>query len=85
MRAGTRRLYTLPPGDAVSEPVFVPRDAAAAEGDGWLLCVVWRGEARRSDLIVLDTSDVAAGPVATVPLAHRVPFGFHGNWMPAAA
>jgi carotenoid cleavage dioxygenase len=85
MQRGVRRLYTLPAGDAVSEPVFVPRDARAAEGDGWLLCVVWRGEARRSDLVVLDTSDVAAGPVATVPLAHRVPFGFHGNWMPPAA
>jgi carotenoid cleavage dioxygenase len=67
----------------VSEPVFVPR--GADEGDGWLLAVVWRGEARRSDLIVLETSDVTSGPVATVQLAHRVPFGFHGNWMAHAA
>jgi carotenoid cleavage dioxygenase len=33
--------------------------------------------------VVLDARDVAAGPVATVALPQRVPFGFHGNWMPA--
>jgi carotenoid cleavage dioxygenase len=83
MRGGQRHDYTVPAGDAVSEPVFVPR--GADEGDGWLLAVVWRGEERRSDLIVLDTSDIRSGPVATVQLAHRVPFGFHGNWMAHAA
>jgi carotenoid cleavage dioxygenase len=47
--------------------------------------VAWRGTERRSDLIVLDTSDVAHGPIATVQLTHRVPFGFHGNWVCATA
>jgi hypothetical protein len=27
---------------------------------------------------------LAAGPIATVQLSHRVPFGFHGNWRQAA-
>ncbi len=72
-------------GDAVSEPVFVPRHPGAGEGDGWLLVVAWRGEERRSDLLVFDTGGIADGPVATVRLSHRVPFGFHGNWVPAAA
>ena len=39
---GKRKLYELPAGDATSEPVFVPRAADAAEGDGWLLATVWR-------------------------------------------
>ncbi|HEY0184673.1 MAG TPA: carotenoid oxygenase family protein [Rhodopila sp.] len=82
---GCRAVYTLPRGDAVSEAVFVPRGPLAAEGDGWLLAVAWRGEQRRSDLIVLDTQGVDKGPVATVQLAHRVPFGFHGNWVGDAA
>jgi carotenoid cleavage dioxygenase-like enzyme len=85
LASGDRSVFTLPKGDGVSEPVFVPRNAEAAEGDGWLLATVWRGEERRSDLVILDTDDVARGPVATVQLPHRVPFGFHGNWVDAAA
>ncbi len=81
LTAGHRTLYTLPAGDAASEPVFVPRGQDAAEGDGWLLAVAWRGAENRSDLIVLDTQGVDRGPVATVQLAHRVPFGFHGNFV----
>ena len=36
-----------------------------------------------TEFVVLDARDVAAGPVARVQLPRRVPFGFHGNWMPA--
>jgi carotenoid cleavage dioxygenase-like enzyme len=83
--SGARRArYQLPLGDTISEPVFVARDAAAAEGDGWLLAVVWRGHDNRSDLAVFNAQDVAAGPVALVQLGHRVPDGFHGNWVAAA-
>jgi carotenoid cleavage dioxygenase-like enzyme len=77
---GTRRMYTLPQGDVVSEPVFVPRHAEAPEGDGWLLAVAWRAQEQRSDLLMIDAADVGAGPVAIARLPHRVPFGFHGNW-----
>lgn len=83
--AGRRVAFTLPSGDEASEPVFVPRRPEAAEGDGWLLAVVWRAAKRRSDLIVLDTNAVEHGPIATVRLAHRVPSGFHGNWAGNAA
>jgi carotenoid cleavage dioxygenase-like enzyme len=71
-------------GDYCSEPVFVERHAGAPEGDGWLLAVVWRGKENRSDLAVLDATDLAAGPVALAHLSHRVPAGFHGNWRHAA-
>lgn len=77
---GERSLYTLAPGDVVSEPVFAPRAANAVEGDGWLLAVAWREQQRRSDLLVFDATDLAAGPVAIARLPHRVPFGFHGTW-----
>lgn len=77
------RQYRLPQGDAISEPVFVPRDAHAGEGDGWLLATVYRGATQRSDLAVFDAMAIEAGPVALAHLPHRVPFGFHGNWRPA--
>lgn len=76
--------YLLPGGDSISEPVFVERSAEAAEGDGWLLAVVWRARQNRSDLAVFNATDVDAGPVALVQLAHRVPDGFHGNWVGAS-
>jgi carotenoid cleavage dioxygenase len=82
---GRRKLYELPKSDATSEPVFVPRTADAPEGDGWLLATVWRAAENRSDLVVLDATEVERGPIATVQLASRVPFGLHGNWMPTAA
>jgi carotenoid cleavage dioxygenase-like enzyme len=80
--SGARQRFALPEGDATSEPVFVP--AGPGEGEGFLLATVYRAAENRSDLIVLAAQDVARGPVATVPLPHRVPFGFHGNWRPNA-
>jgi carotenoid cleavage dioxygenase len=82
-RAGTLDVFALLDTDSTSEPVFVPRAPDAPEGDGWLLAVVFRSEAHRSDLIVLDAQDLASGPVATIRLPHRVPNGFHGNWIAA--
>ena len=38
----------------------------------------------RSDLAVFNATDVDTGPVALVQLGHRVPDGFHGNWVGAA-
>jgi carotenoid cleavage dioxygenase-like enzyme len=76
-------VYLLPPGDTISEPVFVERSKDAAEGDGWLLAVVWRADENRSDLAVFTATDIEAGPVALVQLGHRVPDGFHGNWVRA--
>ena len=81
--SGTRALFTLPAGDAISEPVFVPRAADSAEGDGWLLAVTYRGAEKRSDLLVFAANALADGPLATAQLSHRVPFGFHGTWRPA--
>ena len=82
--SGARRgRYLLPAGDTISEPVFVARDADATEGDGWLLAVVWRAGGNTSDLAVFNATDIASGPVTLVHLGHRVPDGFHGNWVGA--
>lgn len=78
---GARSRFTLPEGDGFSEPVFVPRSEDAVEGDGWLLATVWRAVENRSDVAVFDTTDLKMGPIATIRLSHRVPAGFHGNWV----
>ena len=51
-------------------------------GDGYLMTYVYNADTDRSDLAMLDTTDVAAPPVATIHLPSRVPYGFHGNWLP---
>ncbi|MEO2218549.1 carotenoid oxygenase family protein [Chromobacterium vaccinii] len=79
--SGTIARYVVPPGDHNSEPVFVPRQGAETEDDGWLLCCVYRQLTDTSDVVVLDARNIASGPVATVHLPTRIPAGFHGAWL----
>jgi carotenoid cleavage dioxygenase len=62
--------------------VFVPREGATDEDDGWVLSYVYDNATDRSDVVILDAQDFGGGPVATIELPVRVPFGFHGNWVP---
>lgn len=55
----------------------------AAEDAGWLLTFVYDADCNASDLVVLDARDFGAPPVARVRLPQRVPFGFHGSWVPS--
>ena len=38
-------------------------------------------ETDNSDLIILNAKEPKSGPLATVHLPQRVPFGFHGEWV----
>ena len=67
------------------EVVFVPRTETSAEDDGWLMGYRYDREADTSDLVLLSAQDVSGDPVAIVHLPRRVPYGFHGNWMPRAS
>jgi carotenoid cleavage dioxygenase len=84
LERGTATPHDFGPGRAAGEAVFVPRAADAAEDDGWLLSLVYDAATDRSDLVILSAQDFAGEPVATVHLPQRVPFGFHGNWVPDA-
>jgi carotenoid cleavage dioxygenase len=65
----------------LSEPVFVPRSPAAPEGQGFVLALYWRPETDRAEVAVLDAENLPAGPLATVKLPHRIPHGFHTNYL----
>jgi carotenoid cleavage dioxygenase-like enzyme len=67
-----------------SEPIFVPRAADAAEGEGYLLSVITDMSRRESALQILDAQNVSSGPLAVAQLNHRIPIGFHGGWRPAS-
>ena len=63
------------------EPVFVPRSDEAGEDDGWVMAYVYDRREDRTDVVIIEAQDFAGGPVATVHLPRRVPYGFHGNWV----
>jgi len=73
--------HAFGPDSYSSEPIFVPRSARSAEGEGFLLVGVYRKGENRSDLVILDAENIAHEPLATIHLPHRVPYGFHANWV----
>jgi len=82
LATGTTEVHDYGPGRQTLEPVFVPRAADAPEGDGWVLSYVYDATTDRSDVVILDAQDFTGDPLATIHLPVRVPFGFHGNWVP---
>jgi carotenoid cleavage dioxygenase len=80
MDSGKVKTWDAGVGNGVSEPVFVSESAGSAEGEGWLLATVYKHATMNSELVVLNAAAVDDGPVASVRLDHRVPFGFHGSW-----
>jgi carotenoid cleavage dioxygenase len=64
------------------EPVFVPRRGGHAEDDGYVLAYGYDAERNTSDVVILSAQDFAGPPLAVVDLPVRVPFGFHGSWVP---
>ena len=79
----TSEVRPLPSGGGgASEPIFVPSAPDAAEDDGYVLALVYDTERQASDLLVLNAADFTGAPQAVVHLPTRVPYGFHGNWVP---
>ena len=70
-------------GRSPGEPVFVRAADGNAEDEGWVLSVVHDAARGASDLVILDATSFGGPPVATVHLPVRVPFGFHGSWVPS--
>lgn len=80
--AGTTVEHDYGNGRVTLEPVFVPRDGATAEDDGWIMSYVYDATTDKADVVILDAQDFTGDPIATIHLPVRVPFGFHGNWIP---
>lgn len=69
-------------GKILGEFVFQPSAPDADEDDGVLMGYVYDRADDRSELALLDARTLE--DVASIKLPHRVPLGFHGNWVPAA-
>jgi carotenoid cleavage dioxygenase len=81
--AGRTETRTFGPDTHAGEFVFVPNAPDAAEDDGIVMGLVHDGASGHTGLHMLDAATLET--VATVHLPTRVPYGFHGNWVPTAA
>lgn len=82
LQTGIRQVHDFGPCRYPGEFVFAPAHAAAAEDEGWLIGLVINEADQTTDLVILDTRDFEGAPCAMVHIPHRIPPGFHGNWLP---
>lgn len=81
LQTGERLVHDFGADRHPGEFVFVPAHAGAGEDEGWLVGLMVDMAADATDLAIIDARDFAGPPVASVRIPHRVPPGFHGNWI----
>jgi carotenoid cleavage dioxygenase-like enzyme len=79
--AGTRQVHDFGEGRHPGEFVFVPARPDSAEDEGWLIGLVIDMNDETSELVILDAADFEGEALARVKIPHRLPPGFHGNWV----
>ncbi len=84
LQTQTRQTHDFGPGRHPGEFVFVPAAPDSAEGEGWLIGLVIDMPAQTTDLVILDASAFEDAAIASIRIPHRVPPGFHGNWIASA-
>ena len=82
LEAGTREIHEFGPNRHPGEFVFVPR--GEGEDEGWLVGLVVDMNDDSTEFVIIDAANFSAKPTATIHLPHRIPPGFHGNWVDAA-
>ncbi len=82
-RTGAVEIWDPGPNSHAGEAFFVAESAGAGEGEGWLMTFVYNHARGTSDFVIFDAMDVARGPVAEIRMPRRIPYGFHGLWVPA--
>ncbi len=78
--AGSTATRSFGSGKELGEFVFQPSAADSGEDVGVLMGYV--RDADHSELAILDAETLET--MASIRLPHRVPSGFHGNWVPTA-
>jgi carotenoid cleavage dioxygenase-like enzyme len=82
-RTGRVEKWETAPAEHAGEWLFVPEGSSREEDAGYLLTFLYDGTRNKSELVIVDASDVRAGPVARIAIPQRVPYGFHATWVPA--
>jgi carotenoid cleavage dioxygenase-like enzyme len=79
---GARATCDFGKASHLGEPIFVPRDGATEEDDGWVMALCHDEALDESRLVIINAQDFDGDPQAEVMMPRRVPYGAHGNWMP---
>ncbi|CAI0388386.1 unnamed protein product [Linum tenue] len=65
-----------------SGAAFVPKEEEEEEDDGWVITFVHNEDTHTSKVYIIDAKKFSSEPVAKITLPCRVPYGFHGAFMP---
>jgi carotenoid cleavage dioxygenase len=82
VRTGEIKQCLVEPVQSMQENMFVPRNNAKGEGDGYVMAVASNYESMSSDLVIADAQRLEEGIIATVKLPFRLRSGTHANWFP---
>jgi carotenoid cleavage dioxygenase len=77
------RTHSFGAGRYGGEGVFAPRPGAGDEDDGWLMTFVHDEGENTSELVIVNARSIEGEPIARIHLPRRVPYGFHGAWVPS--
>ncbi len=80
-RSGRHQRYDYGERYWPEEPIFVPREQASAEDDGWIVTTRLDMEDGRTEVLVFDARTLGDGPIATYRCPYAVPLGFHGAFV----
>lgn len=84
---GTYQRYDYGEGVYGNETPFAPKVGATSndrEDDGYLVTFTTDAKDWSSHALVFDAQDITRGPICRVKIPHRVPLGFHANWVSGA-
>ena len=81
LRSGKTDAYFAGETHSLQEPCFVPHSRQAPEGAGYLIGMASNFADMRSELIIADAQNLAAGDVARVILPFRSTQQVHGIWV----
>ncbi len=84
LEGGSRQVHDFGANHIPGEFVFVPKASSVAEDDGWLMGYVVNVDEETTDLVILDAARFEGTPEAVIHIPHRIPPGFHGNWVGAS-
>jgi carotenoid cleavage dioxygenase len=80
LETGSSWSVDLGPERYGSEAGFAPRLNAQSEDDGYLVSFVTDLIEDRSECVLIDATDIEAGPVARIILPERICSGTHATW-----
>ena len=81
--SGVTTEFIYGPNRHGGEAVFAPKASSKSEDDGYLVCFVHDEAQNQSECQIIDAQNIEAGPVATIMMPFRVPYGFHAGWVGA--